>query len=90
MTAPATTGLLSLWRDPGTSRLGKASEQAVRELREALSADGIIKTCGCCYGSGENRSLDPQSSRCPACQGRGWVADPDCNLCPAHTGKRTT
>lgn len=41
-----TAGLLALWSDVRTSRLGNASEQAVRELAEALRADGLLPAGG--------------------------------------------
>jgi hypothetical protein len=38
---PHTVGLLRIWADARSSRLGGASPQAIKELREALRADGV-------------------------------------------------
>ncbi len=38
---PHTVGLLKIWADIRSSRLGGASPQAIKELREALRADGV-------------------------------------------------
>ncbi len=38
---PHTVGLLRIWADARSSRLGGASPQAIKELCEALRADGV-------------------------------------------------